>query len=85
MSDYLPFCNLLWSRGRIILLCFDWSVYSIFPGEFLPISLLVNLESPVCRIGLHQTILSSGRGNHQRGNNRDNRNEDNDRRNQLTG
>ena len=58
MSNYLPFCNLLCSHGRIILLCFDWSIYSIIPGVFLPISSLVNLESPACRIGLHQTILS---------------------------
>ena len=33
MSDYLSFCNLLWSHSRIILLCFDWSVYAIFPGK----------------------------------------------------
>ena len=59
MSDYLPlFRNLLWSRGRIILLCFDWSVYLVFSGELSPMSLLVNPESPVSRIGLHQPILS---------------------------
>ena len=39
MSDYLPpFRSLLWSRGRIILLCFDWSVYLVFSGELSPMS-----------------------------------------------
>ena len=59
MSDYLPlfviYCGPVAELFCFVLIGqFIWYI----PESFRPISLLVNLESPACRIGLHQPILS---------------------------